>query len=318
MFLNWQINFLDNISFNSTQNLDSKRYMALLISPRKSSVSSNKTIFHYISLLDIFLVLITRSLRLDQLRNSVNTLHKFKCPVFLYPVQFIVEGSLRMRRNLWSSMQKCKPFSHWPGQGCQQCSVYSGVYTCTSPAGPVSYAWSLTQWRREQLRSQPTPSVASGIDQATGAGVKLWWKCEEILALWSLQVKTLRRNHTVVLYNFVIVRFLPLVTINFEVSIRQWRVRVNEKTMNHNETLFTCRQWHDISYHSFEEEVINIKTKWAAAAQSLKDFERIQYLGMNCGRIPTSPPASPACFIIRNRRSISSGKGQRWVNMHIL
>ena len=71
MFLNWQINFLDNISFNSTQNLDSKRYMALLISPRKSSVSSNKTIFHYISLLDIFLVLITRSLRLDQLRNSV-------------------------------------------------------------------------------------------------------------------------------------------------------------------------------------------------------------------------------------------------------
>ena len=71
MLLNWQINFLDNISFNSTQNLDSKRYMALLISPRKSSVSSNKTIFHYISLLDIFLVLITRSLRLDQLRNSV-------------------------------------------------------------------------------------------------------------------------------------------------------------------------------------------------------------------------------------------------------
>ena len=247
-----------------------------------------------------------------------NTLHKFKCPVFLYPVQFIVEGSLKMRRNLWSSMQKCKPFSHWPGQGCQQCSVYSGVYTCTSPAGPVSYAWSLTQWRREQLRSQPTPSVASGIDQATGAGVKLWWKCEEILALWSLQVKILCRNHTVVLYNFVIARFVPLVTINFEVSIRQWRVRVNEKTMNHNETLFTCRQWHDISYHSFEEEVINIKTKWAAAAQSLKDLERIQYLGMNCGRIPTSPPASPACFIIRNRRSISSGKGQRWVNMHIL
>lgn len=213
---------------------------------------------------------------------------------------------------------QCRNANHFPtDQRCQQCSVYSGVYTCTAPAGPVSYAWSLTQWRREQLSSQPTPSVAWGTDQATGAGVKLWWKCEEILALWSLQVKILCRNHTVVLYNFVITRFLPLVTINFEVSIRQWRVRVNEKTMNHNETLFTCRQWHDISYHSLEEEVINIKTKWAAAAQSLKDFERIQYLGMNCGRIPTSPPASPACFIIRNRRSISSGKGQRWVNMHI-
>ena len=127
------------------------------------------------------------------------------------------------------------------------------------------------------------------------------------------------QNHTVrFLYNLVIINFLPLVTINFEVSIRQWRVRVNEKTMNHNETLFTCRLWHDISYHSFEEEVINIKTKWAAAAQSLKDFERIQYLGMNCGRILTSLQPSPACFIIRNRRSISSGKGQRWVNMHIL
>ena len=214
---------------------------------------------------------------------------------------------------------QCRNANHFPtDQRCQQCSVYSGVYTCTAPAGPVSYAWSLTQWRREQLSSQPTPSVAWGTDQATGAGVKLWWKCEEILALWSLQVKILCRNHTVVLYNSVITRFLPLVTINFEVSIRQWRVRVNEKTMNHNETLFTCRQWHDISYHSLEEEVINIKTKWAAAAQSLKDFERIQYLGMNCGRIPTSPPASPACFIIRNRRSISSGKGQRWVNMHIL
>ena len=151
-----------------------------------------------------------------------------------------------------------------------------------------------------------------------------WCRCKIVVKMWGnlsiviIASENTPQNYTVVLYNFVIVRFLPLVTINFEVSIRQWRVRVNEKTMNHNETLFTCRQWHDISYHSFEEEVINIKTKWAAAAQSLKDFERIQYLGMNCGRTPTPPPASPACFIIRNRRSISSGKGQRWVNMHIL
>lgn len=202
-----------------------------------------------------------------------------------------------------------------PTVQCVQCRVqlYTTCWSCQLRMVPdpvKTWTTPLPTHSKCCLRHRPGTSGS--------AGVNLWWKCEEIIALWSLPVKILRRNHTVVLYNLVIISFLPLVTINFEVSKRQWRVRVNEKTMNHNETLFTCRLWHDISYHSFEEEVINIKTKWAAAAQSLKDFERIQYLGMNCGRILTSLQPSPACFIIRNRRSISSGKGQRWVNMHIL
>ena len=103
-----------------------------------------------------------------------NTLQKFKCPVSS-PVnsRWFIE---KMQRNLWSSMQKCKPFSHWPEMPTVQCvqwrvHLYSTCWSC-------------------QLRMVPDPVKTWTTQLPTHSKCCLrhrpshWCRCKIVVKMW--------------------------------------------------------------------------------------------------------------------------------------